>query len=175
MPVSSASPFLISHQLTNIQSVSSVCWLHAGVLWIQQWHMRWPRPQATVAISSGLSLLTSFGSCFIRERGISSKSLLRGLGSSCFWVVTSGFPRVAQGAGSSPVSLLHSCCHLKGVTLHSLPKCIAGWDYFVGRGFLECVLSCPSLAPRLPITARGCILRTAAAYLWSLRPLCIIW
>ena len=57
--------------------MSSVFWLHAGVLGIQQWHMKWPLPQATVAISSRLSLLTSFGSCFNQERGISSKSLLR--------------------------------------------------------------------------------------------------
>lgn len=95
-------------------------------------------------------------------------------GSPCFCVVTSGFPSVAQVAGSSPMFLPHTCRHLKGVTLHSLPRHVAVWDYFVGKGFLECVLSCPSLAPRLFVTAHGCVLRMATAYLWSLRLLCVI-
>ena len=95
-------------------------------------------------------------------------------GSSCFWVVTSGHPSVVQVAGSSPMFLLHTCRHLKGVILHFLPKHVAVCDYFVGKGFLECVLSCPSLAARLLITAHGCVLRMATAYLWSLRLLCVI-
>lgn len=62
-------------------------------------------------------------------------------GGSYFWVVTGGFLSLAQVAGPSPMFLLHISCHPKGVIPLPLTKHLAIWDYFVGKGLPECVMS----------------------------------
>ena len=87
-----------------------------------------------------------------RKRHLFKPPLSIAPGGSYFWVVTGGFPSLAQVAGPSPMFLLHISCHLKGVIPLPLTKHLAIWDYFVGKGLLECVLSFTHIvAPALPL------------------------